>query len=208
MKRIVLMLIVFMAFETVSYAEYYKCVTSDGKIIFTDSPPPDAKCEYKESIKSFSESPEYVNSMRDEADYQMEINEEKRAKEAEERRIKEEAAAERELEAKRLELKQRELDLKEREINAKVGQAPNEYMTVIQDTKINNVGKHSSGHEDHKKKEHDAKTRKDINEKNNVSGQAPKNKNEKNTVNIQQITPNQPPPPPKAKITQDIKPNY
>ena len=206
MKRIVLTICVIISLSTVAYADYFKCVTSNGKTIFTDSPPPDAKCEFKEKINSFSETPEYVNSMREEADYQIQINDAKRAKVAEEKRVKDaevrianDAAAERELDAKNLELKQRELDLKEREINANANLAPNQYVTVIHDTNIINVEKHPSRHEDHKQKEQDAKTGKDVNGKNTVSGQTPKNINEKKTVKAQQITPSQPPPPQKPK---------
>ena len=142
MKRIVLIICVIISLSIEANADYFKCITSNGKIIFTDSPPPDAKCDFKEKIDSFTESPEYVNLMREEADYQMKINEEKRAKEADVR-ITKAAEAERELEAKNLELKQRELDLMEREINAKAEQAPNEYFPVIYDRKIiHHVGRH------------------------------------------------------------------
>lgn len=206
MKRIVLTICVIISLSTVAYADYFKCVTSNGKTIFTDSPPPDAKCEFKEKINSFGETPEYVNSMREEADYQIQINDEKRAIVAEEKRAREaevriakEAEAYRELEAKKMELKQRELDLKEKEINANANQAPNEYITVIHDTKIINVGEHPSRHENHKQKEQEAKTGKDFNGKNTVSEKAPKNINEKKTVKAQQITPSQPPPPSKNK---------
>ena len=84
MIRIVLSLIVFMTFVATANANYYKCVTSNGKILFADSPPAEAKCEFKEKINSFSESPGYINSMRDEADYQIQRNDEKRAIVAEE----------------------------------------------------------------------------------------------------------------------------
>lgn len=190
MKRIFLTLIVIVALGIAANAEYYKCVTSNGKTIFTDSPPADAKCEFKEWINSFSESPEYVNSMRDEADYRMQIIEEKRAKV----RVSKEIETEREQNAKKLELKQRELDLKEREINANTNQTPSEYITVIHDTKNINVGKHSSGHKDHKQKELDSRTGKNINEQRAVTGQAPKNIIEENTVKPQQIVPSQQPP--------------
>lgn len=90
MKRIVLTLCVIISLSTFSDAEYYKCVTSSGKTIFTDSPPPDAKCEFKERINSFSESSGYINSMREESDSRIQANEEKRAKVVEEKNAAEE----------------------------------------------------------------------------------------------------------------------
>jgi hypothetical protein len=58
MKRIVLVLCVFIALSFVTNAEgFYNCIDRDGNIIITDTPPPDAKCEFMvEQDKSISDS--------------------------------------------------------------------------------------------------------------------------------------------------------
>lgn len=90
MKLIISTLILMMLFGNEAKADYHKCITSDGKIIFTDSPPLDAKCEYNERNNSDSESTKYVKQIQDEADSQIKENEEKRTKIAEERNKAEE----------------------------------------------------------------------------------------------------------------------
>jgi len=58
MKRIVLTLCVFIALVTAANARMiYKCVDSDGGILFTDNPPPDAKCELWRTGKDYTPTP-------------------------------------------------------------------------------------------------------------------------------------------------------
>lgn len=114
MKRTALALCIVMSMATAANAACYKCVTDKGVVLFTDSPPQNAKCEWLSNCTStYSEELERENEARDAIS----------RSQWEEEEARKSALKQQELEARQLELKQEELELKQRELDQMADQA-------------------------------------------------------------------------------------